>query len=462
MPKIRSLKAGENYCFLYWKKEDADLFLCSFFKQGLDRNETNFYVDTDHNDHAFVGLLKEGGINVDEARKSGRLLLKSSDNQAEIRSILRDYASGGEGELLPDTSSFRIAIDDTESLRKTGRKWFTHVSNNLGSFIAPRSLSIFMYCVDRISPEALFHILTVFPSLIIGDEIYDNFLFPIASTVQGEETKTVNAGHLLDLIRDHKKLKDMLKRGGEALRASEHNYLSIFESVANLIAAIDKKGIIIDCNGKIREVLGYDKDEIIGKSVSTLFHSHDLPRIHQTVREVIKKGASYDKQYEMVKKDGSTVVVSVNSAPLKNEKGRMAGVVSIVEDITERRHVEEALLQSEKRYRQLVDVLPDAILTLNEGRIIFANTAAYQLLGLVHPRDLIGHRMQELFDEKGAVIFNQCLEKILQHGRSLKPIRIETTGPDGHLMSVEWTGMVLDRSDGQSVMFMGKKLHSPA
>lgn len=454
MPKIRSLKAGENYCYLYLNKAEADLFLYSYFKQGLDKNEKSLYVDTDHNDHAFVSLLKENGINVEEARKTGKLVLANIDRQTEINAICKDHVSAAEG---PSETIFRIAVDDTESLKKIGRKWFSHVFDDLGPIVNERSLSVFMYCVDRVSPEALFHILAAFPSLIIGDEVYENVLFPDTATDLRDETKTVNARHLLELIKDHKKLKDMLKRGGEALRASEHNYLSIFESVANLIATIDKKGIIIDCNGKIKEVLGFDKDEIIGRSVAALFHPHDLPRIHETVKEVIKKGASYDKQYEMVKKDGSTVVVSVNSTPLKNEKGKITEVVSIAEDITERKRVEEALLQSEKRYRQLVDMLPDAILTLNEGRIIFANAAAYDLLGIVHPRDLIGRRMQELFDEQGAAAFNEFLERILQHGKSLDPVKLETTIPHGDAVSIEWTGMVLDQTDGQSFMIMGKR-----
>lgn len=458
MPKIRSLKAGENYCYLYLNKTEADLFLCSYFKQGLDKNERSLYVDADHIDHAFIGLLEENGVNVQEARKTGRLILANMDKQREINTIFKDQISGTED---PSETVFRIAVDDTESLKKIGRKWFLHVSDDLGAIVNERSLSVFMYCIERISPEALFHILAVFPSLIIGDEVYENVLFPDSAIAERDETRTVNAEHLLDLIKDHKKLKNMLKRGGEALRASEQNYLSIFESVANLIATIDKKGIIIDCNGKIKEVLGYDKDEIIGKSVAALFHPHDLPRIHETVREVIKKGASYDKQYEMVKKDGSTVIVSVNSTPLKNEKGKITEVVSIAEDITERKRVEEALLASEKRYRQLIDMLPDAILTLNEGRIIFANAAAYDLLGLVHPRDLIGRRMQEFFDEQGVVAFNQFLEKILQHGKSLDPVRLETTGPGGSAISIEWTGMVIDKTDGHAIMLMGKKSEKP-
>ncbi len=451
MPKLRLLKPGENYCYLYAKKEEADLFLYSYFKQGFDRNEKNLYVDTDHNDHTFVGLLRENGIDIEEARKTGRLFLASREGQT-VGGVFKGVC-GPEGA----SEIVRVAVDDTESLRKIGKRWFSHISNDLGPVVSERSVAVFMYCIARISPEALFHVLAVFPSLIIGDEIYENFLFPDPSIMPNEEIKTLNAEHLLELIKDHKKLKEMLRRGGEALRASEHNYLSIFESVANLIATIDKKGTIVDCNAKIRDVLGYEKDEIIGKPIAALFHPHDLPRVHQTVREVIKKGASYDKQYEMVKKDGSTVIVSVNSTPLKNEKGKMAEVVSIVDDITDRKRVEEALLQSEKRYRQLIEMLPDAVLTLNEGRIIFANAAAYEMLGLDRPRDLIGRRMQEMFDERGARLFNQLLDVVLERKKSLDPVRLETAGPDGKTISIDWTGMVLDQAEGQTIMVIGKK-----
>ncbi len=453
MPKIRSLKPGEKYCYLYVNRDEADQFLCTYFKQGFDRNEISLYIDSDHNGGSFLGLLKQSGIDIEEARKSGKLLLVNIDKAVGTRIM-----NGGDI-FTPDSrvEAFRIAIDNTDSLTKDGLKWFSHISDHLGPVVNDRSLSVFMYCIDSISPEALFHLLAVFPSLIIGDEIFENVLLPGPANAQGSGSRTVNAAHFLELVKDQKKLKDMLKRGGRALRASEHNYLSIFESVANLIATIDKKGIIIDCNGKIKEVLGYEKDEIIGKSVAALFRPHDLPRVYETVKEVIKQDASYDKQYEMMKKDGSTVVVSVNSTPLKNEKGKVTEVVSIVEDITERKRVEEALLQSERRYRQLVDMLPDAIFTVNESRIIFANAAAYSLLGLFHPRDLIGRRMQDLFDEREAAAFDQFLKRILEQGKSQDAVRLETKSPRGNAIFIEWTGMVLDQKDGHAVMLMGKK-----
>ncbi len=450
MPKLRLLKPGENYCYLYVNQDEADLFLCSYFKQGFDRNEKNLFVNSNHSDHAFIDLLRGNGVDVEEARRAGKLLLANREEQ-EPAGIFRQMCG-------PDASeTIRVAVDDTESLRKVGRKWFSHISRDLGPIVNERSIAVFMYCIERISPEALFHVLAVFPSLIIGDGVYENFLFPDPSATPNEAIKKLSAEHLLDLIKDHKKLQEMLRRGGEALRASEHNYLSIFESVANLIATTDKKGIIVDCNAKIRDVLGYEKNEIIGRPIAALFHPHDLPRVHRTVREVIKKGVSYDKQYEMVKKDGSTVIVSVNSTPLKNEKGKIAEVVSIVEDITDRRRVEEALLQSEKRYRQLIEMLPDAILTVNEGRIIFANAAAYDMLGAGHPRDLIGRRMQDMFDEKDAGLFKEFLDTVLQLGRSPDPLKLNTLRPTGRTITIEWTGMVLDQAEGQTVMFMGRR-----
>ena len=146
MPKIRSLKPGENYCYLYLNKEEADLFLYSYFRQGLDKNEKSLYVDADHSGHAFIGLLEENGVNVEEARETGKLLLANIDKQTGINTVLKDHISGSDG---PPGTVFRIAVDDTESLGKIGREWFLHISDNLGLTVNERSLSVFMYCIEQ-------------------------------------------------------------------------------------------------------------------------------------------------------------------------------------------------------------------------------------------------------------------------------------------------------------------------
>ena len=437
--------------------------MLSFIRQGLDKKEKIIYFAADHGAEGLTLSLRQSGIDVDAAITAGQLQIEKSEKDS-CEKIARDMALIGPDPLpsesvpRPAYTALRIAIDDTIRLNQAGEEgpWVPAALDCLDAVVSDKCLMVFMYGLGQLSPEALFRVLATYPTLIIGDDIYENFLFRNAVISGQEGMKTLKAEHLLELLRDHRKLKDAIRKDGLALRASEDNYRSIFESAANLIAIVDKKGRIIDCNGKIEEVLGYEKEEVIGRSIAALFHPDHLHRALETLKEVIKKGSSYNKQYQMVKKGGSTVYVSVNSTPLKSETGRIVRVVSVVEDITERKRAEEALFESEKRFRQLVEILPDAILTLADGRIIFANSAAYSLFGLGHPRDLIGRRMEDFLDASRAGNVQGCIEAIRQNGKADKPMRVATSRPDGSFVIIEWTGMALNQREGGGILFMGR------
>ena len=468
MARLRSLKPGEYHCFLYENASEASSFASVFIRQGLDKKEKVIYFAADHGAEGLAKDLEESGIDVNSAVKAGHLQIERSERDS-CEKIAKDLALIGvassrhsEDIAPPAYSSLRIAIDDTIRLNEAGPDGScTPAAIDLMEAIdSEKCLIVFMYFLDELTPEALFRILAAYPSLIIGDEVYENFLFRDAAATGQEGMKTLKVEHLLDLLKDHRKLKDTIRKGGEALRASEDNYRSIFERAGNLIATVDKKGNIIDCNGKIREVLGYEREEVVGRSIAALFHPDHLHRIYETLKEVIKKGSSYSKQYQMVKKDGSTVYVSVNSTLLKTEKGKMGKIVSVVEDITERKHVEEALFESERRYRQLVEILPDAILTLTEGRIIFANSAAYGVFGLSRPRDLLGRLMADFFDTAGSQGLTRCFETIRNKGKTEKPVKAMITRPDGTAVFIEWTGIALNQADagGGIVLFVGRDI----
>jgi PAS domain S-box-containing protein len=461
--RLKSLKPGDYHCFLYESESEANAFALSFIRQGLDKKEKIIYFAADHSADALIESLRQNGIDVDFAMNSGQLQVEKSETDS-CEKIARDMALSGPDPLPsgdtthPAYLSLRIAIDDTIRLNQAGEEglWVPASIDRLEAMVSEKCLMVLMYGLNHLSPDALFRVLATYPTLIIGDDVYENFLFR-DHVISGQEgMKTLKAEHLLDLLKDHRKLKDAIRKGGLALRASEDNYRSIFESAANLIAIVDKKGRIVDCNGKIEEVLGYEKEEVIGRSIAALFHPDHLYRVFEILKEVVKKGSSYNKQYQMVKKDGSTAYVSVNSTPLKNEKGKIARVVSVVEDITERKRVEEALFESEKRFRQLVEILPDAILTLADGRIIFANSAAYNLFGVGHPRDLIGRRMEDFLDPSGADAVRGCFEAILQNGKTGRPVRVATGRSDGSVVIIEWTGMALNQREGGGILFMGR------
>lgn len=464
--KLRSLKPGGYHCFLYENYEEANSFALSFIRQGLEKKEKIVYFAADHYADTLAMALEESGVDVESVIKAGQLQIENSEDDS-FDKIVNDlialngiFSMGPEGTSPSEYSSLRIGIDVTNRVRSAGSAgiYTPAVLEGLEGALREKCLMVFLYGMNLLSPEVLFRVLVTYQSLIIGDDVYDNFLFHDSVPLGQEEMTTLKVEHLLDLLRDHRKLEETIKKGGEALKASEDNYRSIFESAANLIATVDKKGKIIDCNGKIEEVLGYTREEVVGRSIAALFHAEHLPRALETLKEVIKKGSSYNKQYKMVKKDGSTVYVSVNTTPLKNEKGRITKVVSVATDITERKGAEEALFESEKRYRQLVEILPDAIVTITGGMIIFANSAAYSLFGLLHPRDLIGRRLEDFVDSHDTALLKECIRSIERNGRTDRPARVKMLHTDGTVMFVEWTGTSFPQKDKSTILLVGRDI----
>lgn len=440
MAKLRSFKPGNFYCYLY-TDNGPDTFLFSFIQQGLDKKEKVIYYGYDpFNDHLVKEMIFPEPL----------LILRPIHKN--LQEELANEILGADGYLK------RIIVNYSNTTDRHGEE-NSPVNVNLEAIrytMNNRCTALFSYDLNRLSPDAMLSIFAIFPSFVIDGEIYENVFCRVVPDNPRKEV--LKAEDILDHLRDYKKLKEEIKKGDEALRASEHNYLSIFESAANLIATVDKKGNIVDCNGKIKQVLGYDRDEIIGKSIADIFHPDQLHRTSEIFKEIIKKGASYNKQYKMITKDGSCIFVNINSTPLKDEKGKITKVIAILEDITERRRAEEALFQSEKKYRELIDMLPDAIVSLSQGIIIYANKATYNILGLLHPRELIGHAMQEFLDHAGAGHLKKYLENNCPHEPDPGPVKVKTRKPDGTFVFVEWTSISANCTGGHMALLMGRDI----
>ena len=100
---------------------------------------------------------------------------------------------------------------------------------------------------------------------------------------------------------------------------------------------------IIWCSPSIVTVVGYEHDEIMGRNAAS-FYAHPEDR-EETLKILKKKGRIKDYEVELRKKDGSIIVVAVNSAFYRDENGEIAGVEGVFRDITERKQAEEALRQ---------------------------------------------------------------------------------------------------------------------
>jgi len=177
------------------------------------------------------------------------------------------------------------------------------------------------------------------------------------------------------------------KRAEKAIHSGEEIYRSMFKNAANLILLVDKKGIVVDCNSRVEELLGYRQDELTGQPINSIIFSDYLKKLQESSEEIENRGFSFNKEYRMARKDGKPVDVNVNSSGLKDENGDHVQTIYIIEDITERKKAETMITESEGRYRSLFQNNGAVIMLINPdtGDVLDANPAACAYYG--YPRE---------------------------------------------------------------------------
>ncbi|OGP73222.1 MAG: hypothetical protein A2V86_13375 [Deltaproteobacteria bacterium RBG_16_49_23] len=172
------------------------------------------------------------------------------------------------------------------------------------------------------------------------------------------------------------------KRSEELLQASENNYRAIFDTANDAIFIHDiETGEILDVNRKMCEMYGYTGEEARRINVEVL-SSGTPPYTQENALRWIKKAVEgYPQLFEWMAKDKADRLFWVEVNLKRVTIGGEDRLLAIVRDITERKKVEEALTQSEERYRTLVEESFDGIFIQKGFKIIFANRRLYEMLG---------------------------------------------------------------------------------
>ena len=134
-----------------------------------------------------------------------------------------------------------------------------------------------------------------------------------------------------------------------ALRESERRFRDIFDQAAVGITRVDLQGVLIDANQKFCDLLGYAREELIGRAIKDITHPDDYGK-GARYREQLTDGAmrSVSGEKRFVRRDGSLIWTRRTMSTACDEFGNPKYVISVVEDITERKKAEEALRASEQ------------------------------------------------------------------------------------------------------------------
>lgn len=171
----------------------------------------------------------------------------------------------------------------------------------------------------------------------------------------------------------------------ENLRQSEERFRLLIESVRDYaIFMLDPQGLVLTWNAGAERFKGYRASEIIGQHFSRFYPREALARgLPQHELEVAKDSGAFEDEGWRVRKDGSLFWANVVITAVRNAEGHLLGFSKITRDLTQRRHHEEALRQSEERFRLLVEGVADyAIFMLDvNGKIATWNVGAQRIKG---------------------------------------------------------------------------------
>jgi PAS domain S-box-containing protein len=213
-------------------------------------------------------------------------------------------------------------------------------------------------------------------------------------------------------ITERKEVEYLLKKSAERFRA-------VAESAVDAIVTTDAKGNIMFFNNSLTTIFGYTKEEIIGKSLTIL-----MPERFRI--DYLKELEKFEKSGEHrligrivattgLKKDGSEFPFEMSLAAWKSRGKKY--FTSIIRDITERKLAEEALHESEEKYKTLFESGPSYTILLGfDGIILDFNVSAEQIIG-ISKEELVGKHFSELkiFPEEDLSLHEKKFLQIFKH-----------------------------------------------
>lgn len=207
------------------------------------------------------------------------------------------------------------------------------------------------------------------------------------------------------------------KQVESALRESEERFRLLYDEAPVGYHEIDIEGRILSINRTECEMLGYARDEVLGQSVFNFL----APEFREQARKGFSDKVRGDHplrtiERTLVTRDGRRLVVAIEERFRRDEQGRVIGIRSTVQDITERKRTEAALVVSERRARALFEGIEDAVFVhAPDGRILDVNPAACRLLGYSR-EELLAMRTSDVDAPEFAAGYEERLQSQLTHG----------------------------------------------
>jgi PAS domain S-box-containing protein len=221
----------------------------------------------------------------------------------------------------------------------------------------------------------------------------------------------------------------------------------------------DASGCVEWVNAAFSRITGHAPADVLGKRLDLLdADAETRADAAAYVRSRLARGETSHLEIPTRTKSGRSLWLALEIQPLPGEDGAGAGWLALAADVTERKHAERALAESEERHRQLVELSPLPIAAHCDGRIVFLNPVAARLLGAGSPHELLGQPVMDVVhpDDREAVA--ERVRKILETGAPSAPSEVRVLRRDGRAVEVEITGARISHQGRPAVQLVAQDL----
>lgn len=225
---------------------------------------------------------------------------------------------------------------------------------------------------------------------------------------------------------------------------------NLIKSITASLIVISTEGVIISVNPYTCKMLGFEEQELIGKSINTVIDIKDLIFEDMWIKFLIKKGELKNVERTYIAKDGTRIPSLFSSSIIHSADGGVEGIICMAQDMSERKRVENELERAQRYAQGLIESSMDMIIAVNkDGRITEFNRAAQKTFGY-SMEEMIGIDIATLYDDTNEI--KKVMDDINKAGQFSGEIRGRRR--DGNIFPVIVSASELVDSDGQASGFM--------
>jgi len=292
-------------------------------------------------------------------------------------------------------------------------------------------------------------------------ETFETYIFHkngnmIPVDFSGNMIKIRNKSYIVGVMRNITERR----KAEERLRLSEERFRDITLSMADWIWEVDKDGIYTFASGRVKKILGYTPEEIIGKTPFD-FMSEDNAKL---IREIFEEIASEKKQIVDLEnwnltKQGENVCLLTNGVPLLDERGNLIGYRGVDRDITKRKISEDNIKRTKKYLQNIINSTSELIITFDTNSRVTTWNKTAELVTGYKQNEVIGRKINHLNMFLNSDDLTDYINNVLnEYEKPFEDIILQHKESDRKLIRISGSIIKGDMNENIGILFTGKDI----